>query len=116
MRATWSVDAACGQAQALDGAAVQQMRLHNLIDVGQRDEAVPDRLGIDDDGYAVLALVEATGGVDAHASAETLFGGRFERLTNLLAALFPATAAGMTWFPLIRAYEDMPLEACHDAS
>ena len=43
------------------------MRLEQLINVGRRDEAVPDRLRIHDHRHAMLALIEAACRVDADA-------------------------------------------------
>ena len=61
------VDAGVGDAEALDGAAVHQVLFHDLSCVFRLDAAIPDRLRVDDDGGAVLALVEAERLVDAHA-------------------------------------------------
>ena len=49
------------QAQARDRLAADDVAFDDLVDVGFGDAAVPDRVGIDDDGRAVLALIEAAG-------------------------------------------------------
>ena len=64
------VDALIGEAQALDGAAADEVFAHDLLGILWLDVAVPDGLGIDDDSGAVLALVEAAGLVDAHSAGE----------------------------------------------
>jgi hypothetical protein len=63
--AALGIDAIVGNAEALNGAAVGQMLFDDLGGVFRLDSAVPDGLRVDDDGRAVLALVEAERLVDA---------------------------------------------------
>src|SRR5438045_7916560 len=51
--------------QALDHAAVLQVLLDSLIDVGAVEVGVPDRVGIDDDARTLLAAIETARLVDA---------------------------------------------------
>ena len=57
---------ACGvqtlvlQHQALNWPPADNVGVHDLIHVGQSDSAVPDRLRIDHEVGAVLALVQAS--------------------------------------------------------
>src|SRR5215510_6227093 len=51
--------------QALDRLAAQDVRSHDLVQVGLLYARVPDVLGIDDDHRTVAALGEAAGLVDA---------------------------------------------------
>ncbi len=50
---------------ALDHAAVLEVLLDDLVDVGAIDVGVPDRVRIDHDAGAFLATVQAAGLVDA---------------------------------------------------
>jgi hypothetical protein len=59
--ASLCVQTTIGQAQPLDRPAVDEVLLNDLADILQLHKAVPDRLGIDDNGGAVLALVQAPG-------------------------------------------------------
>ena len=61
MGAGCGVEAAIGQYQALDRPTVYQVLSYDLVHVFRLDEAVPDGFRIDDDGRAMLALVEASG-------------------------------------------------------
>jgi hypothetical protein len=61
------VDAGVGAAEALDGAAVDQVLFHDLGRIFRLDAAIPDSLRVDDDRGAVLALIEAERFVDANA-------------------------------------------------
>jgi len=70
VRAAFRVDARVGEAQALNRAAVHQVLLHNFGGIFGLHVPVPDCFGIDDDGGAVLALVEASGLIDAHAASQ----------------------------------------------
>src|SRR5688500_12221561 len=55
-----------GQEQTLHDLAAHDVLLHDLLHVGDRDLPVPDLLGIDDDGAAGGALVQAASGVGPH--------------------------------------------------
>jgi hypothetical protein len=70
MGAGLGVDAFVGEAEALDGTAGDEVLVDDFGGVFQADVAVPDGLRIDDNGMAMLALIEAAGLVDADAGAE----------------------------------------------
>lgn len=105
------VQAGIGQAQARDGAAVDEVLADDLDDVVQVHEAVPDGLGIDDDGGAVLALVEAAGLVCADVVLEAGgLDGVLEGGFELLAALRAAAWAVGGLVALVGADEEVVLE------
>src|SRR5262245_18961623 len=66
--------------QAFDDAAVPQVLLDDLVDVGLVDIGVPDRVRVDDDAGTLLAAIEAARLVDAHLA----FTGHAERLDAAL--------------------------------
>ena len=109
--ASLCVQAGVGQAQALHRATVDEMLADNLINVFQVDEAVPDRFRIDDDGGAVLALVEAASLVGANQVLQSsLFQSVFEGGFELLAARGAATGAGGGRVALVGADEQVVLK------
>jgi hypothetical protein len=63
--AGFGVDAGVGQTKPVNGTAIHQVLLDDLGGISGGDVAVPDSFGIDDDGGAMLALIEAPGFVDA---------------------------------------------------
>jgi hypothetical protein len=108
------VEAGSRQAKPLHGAAMEKVLFDNLVHIFQLDEAVPDRLGIDDDHGAMLALVEAAGLVGANQVLEagilySVLEGGFE----LFAALGKATRAGCVPVALVGANEEMVLKFRH---
>jgi len=66
MRAGLFIDARIGQTQPLHRPAIHQVLLHNLCGIFRLHMPIPDGLGIDDHRGPVLALVQASGLVDAH--------------------------------------------------
>src|SRR6185436_13353849 len=75
--------AACWRAlhpEPFDDAAVLEMFLDDLVDVGLVDVGVPDRFRVDDDAGAFLAAVEAARLVDA----DLAFAGETELLHPFL--------------------------------
>jgi hypothetical protein len=93
MGADFGVDAFVGNAQALDGTAVDQVLLDDFGRIFGLDATVPDRFGINDYSGAVLALVEAERFVDAHAIGETGGLGQLLKLSVQLAF----TVGGAGW-------------------
>lgn len=71
--AVLGVETGVGEAQALNGTAVEEMFGDDFFDVFDVDEAVPDGLGIDHDDGAVFALVEAAGFVGPDVVFEASF-------------------------------------------
>jgi hypothetical protein len=70
MGAGFSVDAPVRQAQAFDGPAMNQVLLDDLGGIFRLHMAVPDRIRVDHNRGAVLALIKAAGFVDAHLGAQ----------------------------------------------
>jgi hypothetical protein len=68
--AGFGVQARVRYAQALDWLSADDVRFDNFIHIGLGDVAVPDRLGIDYEVGAMLALVEAAGLVGSHSAFE----------------------------------------------
>ena len=114
MRAVAGVDAGVGKAEALDGTAVDEMLLDDLLGVVGGGEAVPDGFGVDDEDGAVLALVEAAGFVDADAVLEAGgFDGILEGAAKFLAVFVAAAGAGGGIVALVEADEDMVFKDWH---
>jgi hypothetical protein len=77
--AGFGVEALVGQAEALDGATMDEVLFDNFRCVFRTHTAIPDGIGVDDDHGAVFALVQAAGFVDTHTVAETCgFGALLE--------------------------------------
>ena len=114
MRAVVGVDAGVGEAEALDGAAVEEVLLDDLFGVAGVGETVPDGFGIDDEDGAVLALVEAAGLVDADAMLEAGgFDGILEGAAEFLAVFEAAAGAGGGIVALVEADKEVMFEDWH---
>lgn len=114
MRATGSVDAIVWKHEALDGFAVHDVRLDDLLNIGGRDTAVPHAIRIDDHRGPVFALVETAGHVRAHPLLESTQGEfLFEKELELSLARRIAATARMSGFALIAADEKVLLELGH---
>jgi hypothetical protein len=66
--ARFGIEAGLCQAQAFDRLSADDVRVHNLVDVGFRDVSVPDGFRIYHDGGTVFALVETASLIGAHSS------------------------------------------------
>jgi hypothetical protein len=77
--AGFGVEAGVGDAEALDGAAGDEVLGDDFIGVFGFDSAIPDGIGVDDDGGAVLALVKAARLVDADAASEAGFASELRK-------------------------------------
>jgi hypothetical protein len=60
-----SVQTGSWEAQALDGAAMDEVLGNNFIYIFELHKAIPDSLGIDHNGRSMLALIQASGFVGA---------------------------------------------------
>ncbi len=113
MRAAVGIDAGVGEAEAFDGAAVEEMLLDDLFGITGFGKTVPDGVGIDDEDGAVLALVEAARLVDA----DTVFQARgFDGIFESAAEFFPVSegAAGAGGFvALVEADKEVMFEDWH---
>lgn len=115
MCATGSVQALVGKDEALDGFSVHDVRFDDLVDVVGSDAAVPDLVWIDNHGWAVLTLIQASGHVGTDAlfeSAQSKF--LLEEILELGLARGIAAAARMARFALVAADEKVPLELGHE--
>jgi hypothetical protein len=90
------------------------MGFDDLLGVGRRGESVPDALGVDHDGRAVLALVQAAGRVDPDSALQAAAGhGSLDRLADRFAAPPRAAAPGVPLRPNIGTHENVFLKARH---
>ena len=77
------VDAPIRQAQSLDRPSIDQMRAHDLLDIRELHEPIPNGLGIHHDGDAVLALVETPRLIDPNRPLQTMpLRGDLKRFTD----------------------------------
>jgi hypothetical protein len=116
VRAGSCIEAAFGKAQALHGAAPDEMFVDYLLYILSFDEAVPDRLWVNDHGRTVFALVEASGLVGADPAGQTSrLDGVFELGVDLAFTLLVraggASAAGLAG---VGADENVTLEFCQE--
>lgn len=74
------IQAGIGDHQALHGFSADDVGGHDFFDVVLRYMAVPDGFRIDDDGWPVLALVQASGFVGANGVADAMLGKRLFEL------------------------------------
>jgi hypothetical protein len=114
VRAILGVDAGFGKAQALDGAALDEVLMDDLVDVAGVDVAVPDGLGVDDDDGTVLTLVEAAGLIGADLVLEAgvldcVLEGRLE----LFGSLRKTAGAGGGFIALVGADEYVAFKERH---
>jgi hypothetical protein len=102
------VEAGVGEAQALDGTAVEEMLGDDFLDVFDADEAVPDGLGVDNDDRTVFALVEAAGFVGPDVVFEaSVLNGVFEGGFELFAAVGEAAGTVGAFVAFVGADEDV---------
>ena len=114
MRTVRVVEAVLCDLQARHWPPADDVLLHDLLDIGRQDVAVPNGLGIHHDGWAVLALVEAPRLVSTHGgTCRGLAQAGLEGTLQLAGAGGIATAAGMGFVSLVAADEDVPGEFCH---
>jgi len=109
------IQAGVGQHQALDGFAADYVGFDDFIDIGFGDVSVPDRIGINHDVRAVLALVETASLVGPYPALEAAF--RQLLLKEFLQLALPAGVAASPWIsrrPLVAAYENVSLEFRHE--
>ena len=108
------VDAGFGQTEALDGATADKVLGDNFFGVASVDEAVPDGFRVDHHDGAVLALVQATGLIDADFALEAGgLDGILQDSLELLAVLAGAAGSGGGVVALIEADKDVAFEVGH---
>lgn len=114
MRTVFSIEACVRQPKALHRPAMQKVFCHNFIYVFYLDEAVPNRLGIDDNHRPMLALVKTTGLVRANAMLQArIFNGVLECRFELFAALWKTTRTRCRLVTFVGADKDMMLKFRH---
>lgn len=114
VRATFCIQAAFGNSQTLDGMPLHQMPGHDLLHIGQLDEAIPDRFRIDDHHRSMLTLVETAGFVRANLVLQTsIFDRVLERRLQLFTSRRKATGPRRALVPLVGADKEVFLKACH---
>jgi len=64
------IDAGVGEEEPFDRTAVYQVFLNDFLNVTLVDKTIPNGFGVDDEDWAVLALVQAAGLVNADAVLE----------------------------------------------
>jgi hypothetical protein len=111
MRTPLRIQTRIGNNQSLHEPAADDVRVHNFIDIGCSDAAVPHRIRVDHDRRAVLALVQAPGFVGANrAFNAALRQFDFEGPLKFALTFGIATAARIACGPLVGANEDMTLK------
>ena len=115
MRAALRIDACIGEPKPLDRPAADQVFRDNLFRVGRLHAAVPDSLRVHDDGRSMLALVQASGLVDAHRRAQAGGLGKLLKLRKQLALSIAGTGwPGSARGTLIMTDEDMAFKRCQN--
>ncbi len=108
------VEAGVGEAQALDGTAVEEVFGDDLLDVCKVDEAVPDGFWVNHDDGAMFALVEAAGFVGSNVVLEaSIFDGVLESGFELFAATGKAAGTGGGFVAFVGADEDVVVKFRH---
>jgi hypothetical protein len=114
VRAGFGVQAGVGDAEALDGAAGDEVLCDDFISIFRFDAAIPDGIGVDHDSRAVLALVKAAGLVDADAAREAGFAGELrEAGVERALTVGGAGRTGRVSGADVMTYEDVAFEWWH---
>jgi hypothetical protein len=98
MWAGLGVDALVSQAQPLDRTSADKMFLHNGCGIFRLDVSIPNCFGINHNGWAVFALVEAAGLIDSHLLSQTSGFGQLLQLR--MKFTFAVGRAGWPWSAL----------------
>jgi hypothetical protein len=113
VRAAVGVDAGVGKAESFDGAAVEEVLLHDLFGVAGFGETVPDGVGIDNEDGTVFALIKASRFVDADLMFEAGgFDGIFKGTAKLL-GMAKGAARASGFVALVKADKDVVFEDRH---
>lgn len=103
--------------QALDRFATNEVLFHELRKVRDGDPAIPDLLGIDDHGDALLALVETSRVIGADDLRESeLFQLVLELVADLDSTAMLARTLRMALGAFVGTDEDMSLKTRHLAA
>jgi hypothetical protein len=114
--AGFRVEAGISDAEALDRAAGDQVLGDDFIGVFGFDSAIPHGIGVDDNGWSVLALVEAAGLIDANAASQSGFAGKLrEAGVNRALAVGSAGRTGRIGGADVDTDEDVAFECWHSS-
>ena len=117
VRTTLSVEAALSNAKTLNGTIAHDMGFHDFLYISEGDVTVPDCIGINHHIGSMFALVEAAGLIrpDGRPQSTECDPG-LEGAMQFALSRGIATAAGMAFWPLIGANENVSLEFRHRVS
>jgi hypothetical protein len=102
------------QEQSLNWLAGDDVRIYDLIDIGQGHRAIPHRFWINHKVWPMLALVQATGLVGPHFAFEPKLGKLlFEAFLQFCIPARIAAPARMPRGTHVPANEDVPLKFRH---
>jgi hypothetical protein len=108
------VETGVRQAQALDRYVVHDVRLYNFVDVLHSHVAVPNTVGIDDDVWSMLALVQTACLIRAYRPLESTLGKHlFEALVQSSFLRRITTASRVARDSSVTANEYVPLKCRH---
>jgi hypothetical protein len=110
------IQAGVGHHQARDGFAADDVGFDDFIDVSFGDVSIPDRIGIDHEVRAVLALVETASLIGPHPALEAALGKLLlEKFLQLGLAAGIAASPRISRRALVAAYEDVFLKLRHES-
>jgi hypothetical protein len=108
------IEAGSRKAEPLHGTTMQEVFVDDLLYIFELDKAVPDRLGIDNDNRAMLALVETARLVGTNEVLQpSVLNSILERRFELFSALGQAAWTGRVLVTLVGADEEMMLKFRH---
>src|SRR6266545_2919677 len=103
--------------QSLEGLAVIEVALADLVEVGRRDLRIPDVVRLYGHGDPAAAVLETARLVHHHARAEpALLDQGLEPVGEAIGALLAARALGISGWARVRADEDLVLGLGHGRS
>ncbi len=108
------IQAGVGHHQALNRFAANDVGFDDFVNIGFGDESVPDRIGINHEVRAVLALVETASLVGPHPPLEAMLRELLlEEFLQLALAAGITASARISRRALIAAHENMFLKFRH---
>ena len=114
MRAARRIQARIRNQQTLNRPPAEYVGFDDLVNIGGPDSAIPDRIGVDHDRRAMLALVQAARFVGAHTVLETEKGQLLLELElKLRLGGRVAAAARVSFGTLVAADKYVSLELWH---
>ena len=108
------VNASFRKHEAFHWSAADKVRLNDFFNIFRFDEAVPNRLGIDDDRRAMLTLVETRRLVDSDSCRQPFeFAPHFQGLADGDRVLVATASAWMARGPFVDADKYVAFKYCH---